>query len=450
MKSFMINNRLYQFIDILRDANVNISTNEILLLFESLPFTTITNKIIFRQTLQTTLIKDFTDIPIFQKCFDDFFLDSKIKKENSSELKSSIKEPFHFLKQEEELEEIIKKFLNGRDENLIFEKNSEKFLKIFLEEIEPSSHEAGGVGFMLLQLKKSWINNYIKNKKSEEDSNLEENHDYIFNSWLKDQLKRKIALKQVGSQIKKREDYLLNKFIYQLTPEEIKEMKLLVNRFAQKIKNRISLRKKRVKHGSLDIKETLRKSLQYSGVPFKLVYKNKKIDRPEIVVLCDISGSVNQYTRFMLLLTHTLQDLFAKVRTFAFISNMVEITNLFIEMNPERAINSIFTDTNFTYGWGSNYGRSLNQFIENHSDSLNKRTTVLILGDARNNHQDPGLNSFLKIKDRSKNIFWLNPDKKHLWGWSDSLAKLYENYTTEMKEVNSFLDLSDFIDKLFA
>jgi uncharacterized protein with von Willebrand factor type A (vWA) domain len=226
-------------------------------------------------------------------------------------------------------------------------------------------------------------------------------------------------------------------------------MRELVRRFGQKLKNRISLRKKRVKHGGIDIKRTFRSSLQFGGVPFKIFFKDKKIDRPQLVVLCDVSGSVNQYTRFMLLLTHTLQSLFSKVRTFAFISNLVEITDRFMEMDPERAINSIFQDTDFTFGWGSNYGRCFDLFMEDFSDSLNKKTTVLILGDARNNNQDPGISSFQRISEKARNVFWLNPEKKHLWNWSDSIASLYLPHCREMKEVNTFLDLSEFIDKLF-
>jgi len=226
-------------------------------------------------------------------------------------------------------------------------------------------------------------------------------------------------------------------------------MRELVNRFGQKLKNRISLRKKRVKHGGIDIKRTFRTNMQYGGVPFKLFYKNKKIDRPQLVVMCDVSRSVNQYSRFMLLLTYSLQGLFSKVRTFAFISSMVEITDLFREMDPERAINSMFTDTNFTYGWGSNYGRCFDMFMENYSDALTRKTSVLVLGDARNNDNDPGIDSFRRISERSRNLFWLNPDRKHLWDWNDSIASLYGNFCNEMKEVNNFLDLSEFIDKLF-
>ncbi|MCP4131394.1 MAG: VWA domain-containing protein [bacterium] len=440
--------KLYDFIEILRDANVTISADEVLSIFGALPHISILDKEAFEQTLRTTLIKDYTDLPVFAKCFAEFFegvegihdeLDAlSLLKKNSSLSESDM----------EKLEEGLDQFLDEISENLMFEKKSEeKLLQLFLEEMEVQGG-SGGLGMTLFQARSEFIQSY--NNQGDGQDGDEGQGEAEFNNILLEMIKNRVSKKKIGKEIKNREDFLLNRFIYQLTPEEIKEMKELVKRFGQKLKNRISLRKKRIKRGRIDIKRTMRTSMQYGGVPFKIFNKDRKIDRPQLVILCDVSGSVNQYTRFMLLLTHALQSLFSKVRTFAFISNMVEITDLFMEMDPERAINSIFADTNFTYGWGSNYGRSFDQFIGDHSDSLNHKTTVLVLGDGRNNHQDPGLDSFIRIKERSRNIFWLNPDKEHLWNWSDSIATLYRQYCTEMKEVNSFLDLSEFIDKLFT
>jgi len=438
--------KFYDFIDVLKDANVSISTDEVLTLFTALSHIPLSDRAVFRQTLSTTLIKDYTDIPVFEKCFARFF-------ENISNFEEIVSKPppekENGLNEDQlkDIEKDIDSFLENLAENNIFEKSEEELLSLFLDEMEESADSGGGMGMMLFQARSSFIQSYSsrgQGTEGEEGTGEEE-----FSKLLLEMLKSRVSKKKIGSEIKNREDYLLNKFIYQLTPEEIQEMRELIKRFGQKLKNRISLRKKKMKHGGIDIKHTFRNSLQFDGIPFKIFYKNRKIDRPQLVVLCDVSGSVSQYTRFMLLLTHTLQSLFGKVRTFAFISNMVEITPLFREMDPERAINSIFQDTDFTYGWGSNYGRCFDQFIEGHSDSLGRKTSILILGDGRNNHQDPGLESIIKMKENSRNLFWLNPDKKHLWGWSDSIATLYQQYCTEMKEVNSFLDLSEFIDKLF-
>ncbi len=443
--------QLYEFIDILKDANVKISTDEVLSAFNSLAHIDFVDREVFKQTLKTTLVKDYTDIPVFENCFSRFFdgIDDKTGgahelAENNIDTIEAIKEK-HDIDEHEmaELEESMAEFLERLPENMIFEKTPEQLLSLFLEEMEIEGG-SGGLGQMLFQVRSNMMQAYNSTDAEEAEAG-----DDDFRDLLESLMRERARKGKIGREIKERENYLLNKKIYQITPEEIREMRELIRRFGQKLKSRVSLRKKKKKHGTIDIKRTFRTSLQYGGVPFKIFKKDRKIDRPQLVVLCDVSGSVNQYTRFMLLITYTLQSLFYKVRTFAFISNMVEITELFREMDPERAINSIFEDTNFTYGWGSNYGRCFDQFMSDFSDSLNRKTTIVILGDARNNNQDPGLRSFMTMCERVRRVYWLNPDKKHLWDWSDSLATLYAQYCSEMKEVNNFLDLAEFIDKLF-
>ncbi|HOO71154.1 MAG TPA: VWA domain-containing protein [Spirochaetota bacterium] len=436
--------KFLEFIDVLRDANVTISTDEVLALFQALPHVPADDKTIFRQALKTSLIKDYTDIPVFDRCFTQFFEGISGVITDVDDLEALRKNSAITSEQIKDIENRLDDFIESLGENLIFEKNPQEIFALFIEELQESA-SSGGSGMAIFQTSRSRVRTqYGQGEEGQEGDDLGE-----LKTILIRMIDQKMKKRKVGREIREREEYLLNKYIYQLKPDEVKEMRELVRRFGQKLKNRISLRKKRVKHGGIDIKRTFRSSLEFGGIPFKIFFKDKKIDRPQLVVLCDVSGSVNQYTRFMLLLTHTLQSLFSKVRTFAFISNLVEITDRFMEMDPERAINTIFHDTDFTFGWGSNYGRSFDQFMENFSDSLNSKTTVLILGDARNNNQDPGINSFIRISEKARNVFWLNPEKKHLWNWSDSIASLYIPYCREMKEVNNFLDLSKFIDKLF-
>lgn len=441
-----ISGKLFEFIEILRDANITISADEVIALFNAVTEIELEEKNIFRQTLKTTLVKDYTDIPVFDRCFDEYFssrqrffdgMDSDDLINFTDRVSNNVVN---------EIDSQLEKFIDSLDPAILLEKSAEEIMQMFLDDLPESDASGGGEGMGIFRSRGGATGSYYSRSESGETD--QKNMDEIL-AIIKNMINLKITRRNIGKTLKNREDFLLNKFIYQLTPQEIKEMREIVNRFGQKLKSRISLRKKRVKHGGIDIKRTFRTNLQYGGVPFKLFYKTKKIDRPQLVVMVDVSRSVNQYSRFMLLLTYSLQSLFSKVRTFAFISNMVEITDLFREMDPERAINSMFTDINFTYGWGSNYGRCFDQFIENHSDALTRKTSVLILGDARNNDNDPGLDSFQKIHDKTRNVFWLNPDKKHLWDWNDSLASLYGYYCKEMKEVNNFLDLSGFIDKLF-
>ena len=432
----------FEFAEVLKKAGVDLSIVEIMDMMNAISHISILEKEIFKQTLATTLIKDYTDIPVFNQCFEQFF-ERKMGNDSLLDIYTLHAQSDNFILTPEEtslLNSLIDNFLESHPQSF-FKKSNEYLTKIFIDE-ELSSESGGAVGLSLFNKRSQFAS------AGADDSDYQELSPQLFEV-IMGMIRKRMFERTMGSAIKQREDYLLNKYIYQLKPDEIKEMRELIKRFGQKMKNRISLRKKRVKRGNFDIKKTLRRNLQYGGVPFKIFHRDRKIDRPQLVVMCDISSSVNQYSRFMLLLTYTLQSLFAKVRSFAFISNLVEITDLFREMDPERALNSIFSDTNFTYGWGSNYGNSFNQFIQNYSDALTSKTTVLVLGDARNNNQDPGLDSFIKMKERSRNIYWLNPDKQHLWNWSDSIANVYIPYCSEMREVQNFLDLSHFIDTLF-
>lgn len=439
--------------DVLRDASINISSDEVLSLFNALPHVSLLDRSVFRQALKTTLVKDYTDIPVFDRCFDEFF-------SIDGDIQSDVVDTFRQMNARETLQErggmreddvsgleqAIADIIERLPDDAILEKDPEEILSLVLDELEMQAESGGGMGMMFMNARSRFA--MARGRGGEGEEGEGEGRSDLMNA-IMNLVRERASKRRIGTSIRDREDYLLHKQIYKITPEEIKEMRELIKRFGQKLKNRISLRKKRVRHGGIDIKRTLRTSMQYGGVPFKIFHKDRRIDRPQLVVLCDISGSVNQYSRFMLLLTYTLQGLFSKVRSFAFISNMVEITPLFMEMDPERALNSIFDDTNFTYGWGSNYGKCFNQFMSDYSDSLSRKTTVLILGDGRNNYQNPGLDSFIRIKERARNILWLNPDRKHLWNWADSVAYLYRDHCDEMKEVNNFLDLSEFIDKLF-
>ncbi|HNR87493.1 MAG TPA: VWA domain-containing protein [Spirochaetota bacterium] len=445
-----INKKFYDFIDILKDAGVPVSTAETLDLFTALGHVGFDDRHVFRQTLRTSLVKDYTDIPVFDRCFDAFF--GKKGPAKGSDLPSAVAGAMEMESLRDEglseqdldsLTALLDDFIESLDDAIFFERTYQEILTLFLEDPVVAS-SSGALGMLIFNTRSRGQHGPMGDSGQRPDETIN------LNQVMLRQISRRVDERKIGTQIKDREQYLLNKFIYQLKPDEVKEMKELVRRFGQKLKNRISLRKKRVKHGGIDVKRTIRKNLQFGGTPFKIYHKDRKIDRPQLVVLCDISGSVNQYSRFMLLLTYTLQSLFSKVRTFAFISNMVEITPLFMEMNPDTALNSIFGDTDFTYGWGSNYGRCFNMFVREYSDSLTSKTTVLVLGDARNNNQDPGLESFIKITERTRNVFWLNPEKRHLWDWNDSIASIYREQCTEMREVNSFIDLSEFIDKLFT
>jgi hypothetical protein len=417
--------KLLGFLKILREAGIRISQDESITLFKALPFISFSDRTNFRQTLQTTLIKESGDIPVFQKCFDNFFSGKTFESADSSDTNL------------EKLTQKVDEFLSGADAASFISKKDAVLAGEF-KKFLVSGSSGEGFGESLFPV----FSGEVSSKSDAENEKIR-------TEMISRLIHQRIKSRFIGKEITLKENYLLNKNIYQLTPVEIKEMRLVIKRLGQKLKSRVGIKLKKTKKGRLNAPKTIKKSAGTDNIPFHIYFKSKKIDRPQIAVLCDISGSVNQYTRFMLLLTHTIQSLFSKVRTFAFVSNLVEITPLFREMDPEMAVNSIFADTEFKYGWGTNYGFSFKKLVNEYGDSLNKKTTVIVLGDARNNHQDPGIEAFIEIKERCKNIIWLNPEKKHLWDWSDSIASVYKPLCLEMMEINSINDLSSFIEKLF-
>ena len=319
--------RFLDFIRVLQDADITVSPAETIDMFSALKYVDFTDRDVFRQALATSLIKDYTDLPLFDRCFSEFFdrrgqaddtmglsfpaLHSRPGPEDRPSLSDT------------ELQRLFDEIdaMAGRfPVEELMKKSPRELLSLLMDEIEAA--EAGGAVGMSL------FNRRSRTGSTGEEETIGEDADDELLDLVVPVIRRRLSEKNIGKALHRREQYLLNKYIYQLKPDEIKEMREMVKRFGQKLKNRISLRKKKVKHGGLDVKRTFRSNLRYGGIPFKLLYRDRKIDRPQLVVLCDISGSVNQYSRFMLLLTYTLQSLFSKVRTFAFISNMVEILSL--------------------------------------------------------------------------------------------------------------------------
>ncbi len=431
--------KLTGFIGVLRDADIPVSPSETTDLFKALDFIPLSRRSSFRQALKTTLIKDSTDIPLFEKCFDNYFHSSSqffvAGKEEDPEGKKP--EPDNSFLLEELALDLISELSGVEDISLLLERVRDSILS------GEGSLSSGALSASAADIIREMAQ--ILNKSFPASDEGRDEKEVFLRGLLNDAAGRGGA----GMKVREREKYLLDRYIYRLTKEEIEETEDILRRLGQKLKNRISLRKKRVKRGGLDIKRTLRQSTGTGGLPFRIYHRDRKIMKPRLAALCDVSGSVNIYSRFMLLLTSILQNMFSRVRTFAFISSMVEITGLFRETTPEKAINSIFTDEEFTYGWGSNYGKSFREFLENYSDSLTARTTVLILGDARNNNQDPGLRYLQEIGERCREIIWLNPEKMSLWDWGDSIVSLYKPFCREMREVNNLNDLSDFINNLF-
>jgi len=241
-----------------------------------------------------------------------------------------------------------------------------------------------------------------------------------------------------------------DKSFFYLTEDEVRRMQEAVTRLAQRLKNVVAIRRRRARRGRFDSSATLRHNLQYGGVPFRVVYDRKRKERPQVMVLCDVSDSVRNVSRFMLQLVYALQDLYSKVRSFIFVADLGEVTQLFGEHEVDRALDLALTGNLINVYAHSDFGRAFRGFHRDHIAAVNKRTTVIILGDARNNYNLPHEWVLKDVHQRAKQVIWLNPENRMTWGFGDSEMDRYAPYCTLVEECRNLNQLYRVIDRLVA
>ncbi|TDJ24498.1 MAG: VWA domain-containing protein [Gammaproteobacteria bacterium] len=219
----------------------------------------------------------------------------------------------------------------------------------------------------------------------------------------------------------------------------------VVFRMAKRLVALHSRRRKVFKRGQLNVPRTLRHNMAYDGAIFDLRWKSVKIDRPKVFAICDVSGSVANYARFMLMFLYSLEDVMPKVRSFAFSSDLAEVTELFDRNNIEDAIAKTLRD----YAGGStDYGQAFEDFKRNCLDDVDNRTTIIILGDARNNYGDPKAEILKEMYDRCKRLIWLNPESRNTWNVGDAEMRRYSAYCHQVEECNSLMHLERIVGNL--
>ncbi|MEX0941098.1 MAG: VWA domain-containing protein [Pseudomonadales bacterium] len=242
-----------------------------------------------------------------------------------------------------------------------------------------------------------------------------------------------------------REELLKKVKLSNLEKRNFKDVQEVVFKMAKKLIAIHSKRRKTYRRGQLDVRKTLRSNMQYDGMMFNIKWKSSKVDRPKVMCICDVSGSVSNYSRFLLMFLYSLAEILPKVRSFAFSSDLGEVTELFENSNLEDAMSKTMRD----YGNGStDYGQMLTDFKNHVLDDVNNKTTVIILGDARNNYGDPKAEILREIYDRAKRVIWLNPEPRMSWTVGDAEMKKYAPACHQVEVCNSLVHLERVVANL--
>lgn len=228
-----------------------------------------------------------------------------------------------------------------------------------------------------------------------------------------------------------------------LDEEASREVRRAVRTFVERLRGGESVRRRRARHGRIDVRATLRRSMRTGGVPFVLARKARRRDKPKLVVLCDVSESVRSVAAFMLELTFAAQSLFSGTRTFVFVSELGETTRLFDELPVEAALARAVSGAVVPITHNSNYGRALRAFRDGVLRDVDRRTTVVIVGDGRSNYQDPGVSVLDDIAARARALVWLCPEPRAAWATGDSAMPRYAPKCTAVLEVRSARDLEE-------
>ncbi|MBJ7466073.1 VWA domain-containing protein [Mycobacterium sp. ITM-2016-00316] len=231
--------------------------------------------------------------------------------------------------------------------------------------------------------------------------------------------------------------------------EQLRQMRKTVQPLARTLATRLAAKRRRSAHGQIDLRKTLRKSMSTGGVPIEVVLKKPHPARPELVVLCDVSGSVAGFSHFTLMLVAALRQQFSRVRVFAFIDTTDEVTHMFgPEADLAVAVQRITREAGvYTRDGHSDYGHAFVSFAQNFPNVLSPRSSLLILGDARNNYRNPETELLTRMVNASRHAHWLNPEPRHLWGSGDSAVPRYTDLIP-MHECRSAKQLAAVIDAL--
>jgi len=462
--------KVVEFTGLLRRNGVRVSLAETMDAFRALDTVGLGDREIVRAALRATAVKRAVDLPTFERLFELFFSGmGEVIREVTAATQAALgldAEDFqHFL---EELEQLLReqgielsplaqallRADGGRLEQMLRDAAREAQLG----EIEHGFQEgrfthalAGALGLGDLGAELERLRRDLAGNAPDMARRLDE---YLarrlrdLQDMMKALVRQELDQQDVQRQDRQGLQSLAEKSFFYLTEEEIRRMEEAVNRLAQRLKNVVAIRRRRAKRGRFDSSETLRHNLQYGGVPFRIVFDRKRKDKPQVMVLCDVSDSVRNVSRFMLQFVYALQDLYSKVRSFIFVAEVGEVTQLFTEYDANQALDTALHGNLINVYAHSDFGRAFRSFHRDHLAAVNKRTTVIVLGDARNNYNLPHEWVLKDVQQRAKQVIWLNPENRMTWGFGDSEMDRYAPYCTIVEECRNLNQLYRVIDRL--
>lgn len=454
--------KIIQFIHALRTSRVRVSLAESADAMQAIEALGIQDREVFRLALRSTLIKDSSSLPVFDELFPLFFdLNQQppltnISEDLTPEEAQMIAEALRQLNQD--LRNMLERLLEGQ--------------QLSPEELDRLGQMVGLAQADDLRYREWMAQRIEKALKFKEVQNaLRELFELLaemgFNRQRLDQIRRLLMANQealrdqirqyAGTRIAEnltrqppdqRLNDLMNRPITTLSDKELEILRKEVRRLAAALRTRVALRQRRSKSGALDAKATIRANLKHGNVPILIKHKNHTL-KPKLVVLCDISTSMRTCSELMLSFLYEMQDQISKTYAFAYIDHLEYISPDFQKRVVREAVRNVLRRMPPGH-YNTDLGYGLQNFTEQYLDTIDGRSTFIIVGDGRNNYNDPRLDLFQEISRRSRRTIWLNPETPALWGSGDSDMLRYFPYCDQVFQAGTLAELSAAIDHLLS
>ena len=456
--------RMIRFISALRAGGVRISLAESADAFQAVDMLGIGEREAFRLSLRATLVKDAASLPTFDELFPLFFDSADAQQPMFDMTEEMTPEEAQRLAQllrqfGEQLRKLMEKLLRG--EQLSQQELDQLAQMTGLNRAQDMKYRDWYAQRMMRAMRFKDVQEAMREiielmaQMGMSKQRLEQMQGLIQANQqaLEEQINR-FAGQKIAENMSEAEpddaniDDLMDRPFRALSDREMDLLRKEVRRLANRLRSRIALRQKRAKSGQLDAKATLRSNLKHGGVPMEIKHRDHRI-KPKLVVICDISTSMRYCSELMLSLVYALQDLVTKTHAFAFIDHLEFISPDFAGKEPNAAIDAVLQRMPPGY-YSTDLGFALDQFGKHYLDTVDQRTTFIMVGDGRNNYNDPALSTFQTLARRARRMIWINPEPPMLWGSGDSDMLHYAPLCSNVVMAATLGELTEAVDHLLS
>jgi uncharacterized protein with von Willebrand factor type A (vWA) domain len=454
--------RIIQFVKALRNRGVPVSLAESIDSFNAINELGIHERENFRISLRASIIKNQSHLGIFDELFPLFFNNTtsppliNLVEDLSPEEASMIAEAIRRLN--ENIKNMMERLVQGES---LSEEELERFAqRIGLQHANNPQYQEWMIRRMEQALRFEEVREAIRQltetllKMSMKSERLGQIQDLLEENFenLREQIRQFVG-KRIAENLSEtpRRDSIEQLMTRNFTALSERDMQILrdeIRRLAAILRSRIALRQKRAKNGRLDPKATIRANLRHQGVPFEIKYHNRR-RKPKLVVFCDISTSMRYCSELMLSLVYELKDQITKTHAFAFIDHLKYINPDFSGKQASEAVQRVLNKMPPGY-YSTDLGYSLTNFASEYMDTVDSKTTFIMVGDARNNYNNPAIEIFKTIAQRAHRTIWINPEARIQWGSGDSDMWKYEPFCDDILRASTLKELTAAVDKLLG